>query len=83
MRFLGKYLAACAAVTLAASPALAAPVKSATSLSVSKGVRTGSHSAGKNELGGSGGYIVAIVAAAAVIAGIIIVANNDDTPNSP
>lgn len=81
MRF-GKYLAAVAAVTMAASPALAAPASSTASLSISKTARAGSQSAKKNDLTGSG-VIVAIVAAAAVIAGIIIVADSDDKPNSP
>jgi len=78
---LGKYLLTAAAATMAVAPAMAAPVNSAASLSVSKSVRTGSVSAKKNEVAG-GGIIVAVLAAAAVVGGIVIVADNDDDSDS-
>lgn len=81
MRF-GTYLMAAAAATMAVAPALAAPVNPATSLSVSKSVRTGSVSAKKNQLRG-GGVFVAVIAVIIVIAGIIIVAKEDGSPDSP
>lgn len=73
-------LAATAAVSLAASPALAqsanadratAPVAEESAL-------------GGGEDGSGAGIILAILAAAAIIAGIVIAAgNDDDTPTSP
>ena len=79
MRF-KKFLLAAAAVSMTASPVLAA--NPAAKLSVAPASARASAKAGKSELAG-GGIVVAIIAAAAVIAGIIIVADNDDDPNSP
>lgn len=81
MRF-GKILLAAAAVSMAATPALAAPANPAASLSVSKSVRAGSSVDGKNEIAG-GGIIIAVLAVAAVVAGIIIIADDNDSPDSP
>lgn len=81
MRF-GKILLAAAAVSMAATPALAAPANPAASLSVSKSVRAGSSANGKSELAG-GGVIIAVLAVAAVIAGIVVIADDDDSPDSP
>ena len=74
MRF-KKLMLAAAAVSMTASPVLAAkPV-------ITADVR-GSEEAGESQLRG-GGFFVAIIAAVAVILGIIIVANEDDEPTSP
>ena len=72
---LKKFMLAAAAVSMTASPVLAADV------SVPAAARA-SEQAGESELGG-GGFLVAAIAAAAVIAGIIIIADNDDDPDSP
>ena len=71
-------LAASAAVSLAASPAVAQSVQAD---------RAATPVAGDSELGGKGGgagIILALLAAAAIIAGIVIAGGNeDDTPTSP
>lgn len=73
-------LAATAAVSLAASPALAQS---------GNADRASAPAAKENRLGGSGdgsgaGIILALLAAAAIIAGIVVAAGNeDDTPTSP
>jgi SNF family Na+-dependent transporter len=77
MRF-GKILLAAAAVSMAATPALANP---ASSLSVSNSVRTGSSAGKKSELAG-GGIIIAVLAVAAVVAGIVIIADDNDKADS-
>ena len=78
MRF-NKFMLAAAAVTMTASPVLAA--NPAAKLSVAPAARA-SADQGESKLAG-GGFIVAALAAAAVIAGIIIVADNDDSAGSP
>ncbi len=78
---LGKYLMAAAIATMAVAPAVAAPVNSAASLSVSKSVRAGSTSGKKDKLAG-GGVIVALIAAAAVVAGIVVVADSNSNSSS-
>ncbi len=77
MRF-NKLMLAVAAVTMTASPVLAA--SPAAKLSVASA--RASAKEGDSKLGG-GGFVVAAIAAAAVIAGIIIVADNDDGAGSP
>ncbi|NMW30771.1 hypothetical protein HKD42_01695 [Altererythrobacter sp. RZ02] len=71
-------LAATAAVTLVASPAVAQSVQAE---------RTAAPVEGESELGGKGGagIILALLAAAAIIAGIVIAGDNndDDVPVSP
>lgn len=71
-------LAATAAVTLAASPAVAQAVEAD---------RTAAPVTGESELGGKGGagLILALLAAAAIIGGIVIAGgnNDDDRPVSP
>lgn len=68
-------LAATAAISLAASPALAQT--SVTAERVAAPVQ------GESELEGGSGIIIAILAAAAIIAGIVIaVDGSDDTPVS-
>ena len=70
--------AATAAVSLAASPAVAQSVEAD---------RAAAPVEGESRLGGDGGgagIILALLAAAAIIAGIIIASDNDDdTPASP
>lgn len=81
MRFT-KVLLAAAAVSMTASPVLAAAANPAAKLSVApSSARVGAKS-GKSELLG-GGVFVAIIAVVAVIVGVIIVANTDDKPDSP
>jgi hypothetical protein len=78
---LGKYLAAVAAVSMAAAPALAAPANPAASLSVSKSVRAGSPSAKNSKFGG--GAIIAVVAIIAIVGGVIAATSGDSKPKSP
>lgn len=73
MKFRNLALAT-AAVSLAASPAIAEAAFE----------RTGAPVEGESELEGEGGIIIALLAAAAVIAGIIILADDgEDLPTSP
>lgn len=76
---LNKVLLAAAAVSMTASPVLAA--NPAAKLSVAPASARASANTGKSELAG-GGFVVAIIAAAAVIAGIVIIADNNDKPSS-
>lgn len=59
---------ATAAVSLAASPAIAEAALDRSSAPVE----------GESEIGGGSGILIAVLAAAAVIAGIVIVADDDD-----
>ncbi|MXP45162.1 hypothetical protein [Allopontixanthobacter sediminis] len=69
-------LAATAALSLAASPALAAPSASVDRVSAPVAQE-------ESDLEGGSGIIIALLAAAAVIAGIVIAAGgNDDDPIS-
>lgn len=77
---LKKFMLATVAVSMTASPVLAA--NPAASLSVAPASARASAKSDKSDLAG-GGFLVAIIAAAAVIAGIIIIADNDDDPDSP
>lgn len=77
---LNKLMLAVAAVSMTASPVLAA--NPAASLSVAPTAARASADEGDAQLAG-GGFVVAIIAAAAVIAGIIIIADGDDDPDSP
>lgn len=77
---LKKFMLAAAAVSMTASPVLAA--NPAAKLSVAPASARAAASQGDSKLHG-GGFIVAALAAAAVIAGIIIVADNDDKAKSP
>lgn len=79
---LGKYLAAVAAVSMAAAPALAEPANPAASLSVSKSVRAGSPSEKANNFHGTGA-VVGILALLAIIAGIIAATHGSSKPKSP
>lgn len=78
---LAKYMAAVAALSLAAAPAVAAPANPAASLSVAKSVRAGTAAKGKDKLAG-GGIVVAVIAAVAVVAGVIIVASDDNSDSN-
>ncbi|SNS26099.1 hypothetical protein KNJ79_15045 [Sphingopyxis indica] len=71
-----------AAVSLAATSMIAAPVAASAAPAVD-GARATSTASGQNSLEGSS-WIIAVLAAAAIIGGIIIAADNDsDTPTSP
>ena len=67
---LGKFIAAAAAVSMAAAPALAAPANPAASLSISSSVRASAPSAKSSKLHGSG-VVVAVIALAAIVGGIV------------
>lgn len=77
---LTSLIAAAAVVTLAGSPALAAP-NAAASLSVAKSVRAAAPGKGKSRLAAPGA-IVGLVLAAAVVAGGVIIAVDDDDSDS-
>lgn len=64
---------ATAAVSLAASPAIAEAAFERSVAPVS----------GESELEGGSGILIAVLAAAAVIGGIIVIADDDDEPASP
>ena len=72
-----------AAISLAATSMLMAPVAASAAISFD-GARASSNVDGQSELEGSTGWILAVLALAAIVAGIIIASdNNDDTPTSP
>lgn len=77
-RIVGKLAAGVAALSLAATPALAAH-SSASALSL----RAATKSKNASELAGL--PIIALVGVAAIVAGVIIIAddNNNDNPDSP
>jgi hypothetical protein len=70
---LTKYLAAAAALSLAAAPAFADPAASTAQVS-----RAHSHAKHKSDLLG-GGFIIAIIAATAVVVGVVVVADNSSS----
>ena len=83
MRF-AKILTAAAAVSLAASPALAQASTSASKLSLASVQRTGGTQTDESQLAGGTGIIIAVLAAAAIIAAIIIaVDDGNNDPTSP
>jgi hypothetical protein len=72
-----------AAVSLAATSMIAAPV-AASAATAFDGARSTSAVSKKNGLEGGSSWIIAVLAVAAIIGGIIIAADNDsDTPTSP
>jgi hypothetical protein len=75
--------AAAAALSIAATPALAAPANPAASLSVAKSVRASAPSGKSNKLAGSS--IIPAVLALAIVAGGIYIAvdDNNDKAKSP
>lgn len=75
-RILGTVATAMAALSLAATPALAAQ-GSASKLSL----RASTETENASELGGA--PIIAIIGLAAIVAGGIIIATDDDDPDSP
>lgn len=80
---LKSLIAAGCAVTLSASPVLAAPAaNSASSLSVSKAVRASTPSGKKSDLAAPGAIVGLILAAAVVAGGVIIAVDGDDDSDS-
>ncbi|PQM27298.1 hypothetical protein CVO77_18230 [Sphingopyxis lindanitolerans] len=72
-----------AAISLAATSMIAAPVAASAATSLDS-ARATSALGGESELEGSTSWIIAIVALAAIIGGIILATdNNSDTPTSP
>ncbi len=72
-----------AAMTLAAAPAVAAPVANpAATLSVAKSARAGTVTKGKSELAAPGAIVGLVLAAAVVAAGVIIAVDGDDDSDS-
>lgn len=70
-------IAAVAAVTMSATPVLAAPANSLSLKGATAVKRVGASAGQKDELAG-GGLIVGLLAAAAVVAGVVVVASEDD-----
>jgi hypothetical protein len=71
-----------AAISLAATSMIAAPVAASAATSLDS-ARANSALGGENELNGSG-WIIGLIALAAIIGGVILASdNNDDTPTSP
>jgi hypothetical protein len=81
MRFKSLTVAV-AALSMTATPALAAPANPAASLSVAKSVRASSPSAKSNKLAGSS-IIPAVLALAIVAAGVYIAVDDNDNAKSP
>ena len=80
---LASLFAAAAVLTLAGTPALAAPsANSAASLSVAKSVRAGTPSKGKSLLAAPGSIVALVLAAAIVAGGVIIAVDDDDDSDS-
>ena len=72
-----------AAISLAATSMIAAPVAASAATSLDS-ARANSALAGESELEGGTSWIIAILALAAIVGGIILASdNNDDTPTSP
>ncbi|HMN53644.1 MAG TPA: hypothetical protein PKC32_05570 [Sphingopyxis sp.] len=72
-----------AAISLAATSMIVAPVAASAATSLDS-ARATSALGGESELEGSTSWIIAIVALAAIIGGIILASdNNSDTPTSP
>lgn len=72
-----------AAISLAATSMIVAPVAASAAPSVD-GARATSTVAGENDLDGASGWLVGLLALAAIIGGIFLLAdNNDDAPTSP
>ena len=71
---------AVAALSMTATPALAAPVNLATSLSVAKSVRASSPGAKSNKLAGS--TLIPAVLALAIVAGGVFIAVDDNNNKS-
>ncbi|NIJ38250.1 hypothetical protein FHR22_002961 [Sphingopyxis panaciterrae] len=72
-----------AAISLAATSMILAPVAASAAPSVD-GARATSTVAGESELDGSSGWLLGLLALAAIIGGIFLLAdNNDDAPTSP
>jgi len=80
------FVAALAALSLGATPALAAPqapANGARSLSITKAARTTAPAARRNALAAPGGAITIVLIAAAVVGGIVLITNTErDDPDS-
>ncbi len=73
-----------AAISLAATSMIVAPVAASAAPAAFDGTRATATVDGQSELEGSTSWIIAIIALAAIIGGIIIASdNNDDSPTSP
>jgi hypothetical protein len=79
---LKKFLAAAAVASLSVSPALAAPVNPASSLSVAKSVRASAPTAKQSELGAGFGFVGLAILAGIVAIGVIAIVNGDDNSDS-
>lgn len=80
MRFQNLAVAA-AALSMTATPALAAPANPAASLSVGKSVRASAPNAKANKL--AGGAIIPAILALGIVAGGVIIAVDDGKSKSP
>jgi len=80
MRF-KTMMAAAAAVTMTASPVMAAATNPAASLSVAKSVRASAPAGKKSELAG-GGIFGILIAAGIVAIGVVAIVNDDDDSDS-
>lgn len=73
-----------AAISLAATSMIVAPVAASAAPAGFDGARTTASVDGQSELEGSTSWIIALLALAAIIGGIILATdNNDDNPTSP
>jgi hypothetical protein len=78
---IGKLIAASAALTLAATPAMAAQNQAA-SLSVSKSVRAGAVTKGKSKLAGGVGIFGLIILAGIIAIPVIDVVKDDNSDSN-
>ncbi|NIJ28250.1 hypothetical protein FHT00_000178 [Sphingomonas insulae] len=82
MKFAGTFAALAMTVApIAATPAFAAPVNPAASLSVAKSVRASTPSAKKNNLAG-GGLLAALIVAGVVAVGVVAIVQDDDADSN-
>lgn len=75
-------IAGISALTLSASPALAAAANPASSLSVSSSVRAAAPAKRTSKLAGPGAIVGLVLAAAVVAGGIYLVVDDDDSDSN-